>query len=140
MKKERHTVNKQTLARVAHKKAVTLEALEKSLGVVTTACKSTGIPRRTVYEWIAADENFARRVAEFKEVALDFAESNLHKLIKAGSPAATIFFLKTQGRKRGYIERTEFSLGDQASFIIDPDQAGATKILKSLNEDNDKTD
>ena len=34
-----------------HKKAI-LEALEKSLGVVTTACKKVGIGRTTFYEWM----------------------------------------------------------------------------------------
>ena len=34
-----------------HKKAM-LEALEKSLGVVTSACKSVGIGRTTHYLWM----------------------------------------------------------------------------------------
>ncbi len=38
---------------------------------------------------------------------MDFAESQLYKQIKEGSTAATIFYLKTKGKKRGYIERQE---------------------------------
>ena len=37
--------------KIAFKKAV-LEALEKSLGVVTTACKSVGIGRTQFYNWL----------------------------------------------------------------------------------------
>ena len=39
-------------------KKKTLEALEKSLGVVTSACKNVGIARSTFYEWLkdARDE------------------------------------------------------------------------------------
>ena len=89
-----------------HKKAV-LEALEQSLGVITSACKKVGIGRTTFYGWMKDDEDFARKVKDIENIALDFAESQLHKQIKDGSTAATIFYLKTKGKKRGYIERTE---------------------------------
>ena len=45
-----------------------------------------------------------------KNVALDFAESQLHKQIQDNSTSATIFYLKTQGKKRGYVERQELDL------------------------------
>ena len=91
---------------VQHKKAI-IEALEKSLGIVTMACKSVGISRSAFYLWIAEDEEFKKAVDDIQDVALDFAESHLHKQIKDNSTAATIFYLKTKGKKRGYIERTE---------------------------------
>jgi len=89
-----------------HKKAV-LEALEQSLGVVTSACKKVGIGRTTFYGWLADDEEFAKQVKDIENVALDFAESQLHQQIKSGNPTSTIFYLKTKGKKRGYIERME---------------------------------
>lgn len=88
------------------KKAM-IEALEKSLGIVTTACKSVGINRSTHYEWIKQDEEYKKEVIGIEDIALDFAESKLHKSIEKGSDTATIFFLKTKGKKRGYIERVE---------------------------------
>lgn len=91
-----------------HKKAI-LEALEQSLGVVTSACKKVGVGRTTFYGWLADDKEFAEAVKDIENVALDFAESQLHKQIKDGSAAATIFFLKTKGKKRGYVERQEIS-------------------------------
>lgn len=42
------------------------------------------------------------------DIALDFAESELFKQIKEGNITGVIFFLKTKGKKRGYIERSEF--------------------------------
>lgn len=89
-----------------HKKAV-IEALEQSLGVITSACKKVGIGRTTFYGWMKDDPDFADKVRSIEDIALDFAESQLHKQIKDGSTAATIFYLKTKGKKRGYIERTE---------------------------------
>jgi len=89
------------------KKSAMLQALEKSLGVVTTACKSVGIARKTHYKWLKEDEEYQESVKSLKDVALDFAESQLHKQISEGNTTATIFYLKTQGKERGYIERFE---------------------------------
>lgn len=89
-----------------HKKAI-LEALEQSLGVVTSACKKVGVGRTTFYGWLADDKEFAEAVKDIENVALDFAESQLHKQIKDGNPSSTIFYLKTKGKKRGYVERME---------------------------------
>jgi len=89
-----------------HKKAM-IEALEQSLGIVTSACKKVGIGRTTHYEWLKTDEEYKKNVESIEDVALDFAESQLHLQIQEGSTASTIFYLKTKGKKRGYIERQE---------------------------------
>lgn len=89
-----------------HKKAM-IEALEKSLGIVTTACKQVGISRQTHYEWLREDENYKAAVEGIADIALDFAESKLHKSIDGGSDTAIIFYLKTKGKRRGYVERQE---------------------------------
>ena len=97
------------------KKESILKALEKTLGVVTVACKSSDIPRSTYYKWLKEDEEFAKAVKDIENIALDFGESQLHKQIGDGNTSATIFFLKTKGKKRGYIERNELDItsGDE---------------------------
>ena len=92
-----------------HKKAM-LDALEKTLGIVSSAAKIAGISRQYHYEWIQKDEEYAKAVDEISNITLDFAESQLHKKIKDGSDTAIIFFLKTKGKKRGYIERQELEM------------------------------
>jgi len=99
-----------------HKKAM-LEALEQSLGVVTSACKKVGIGRTTFYDWMRSDEEFAKQVKDIEDIAIDFAESQLHKQIKGGNTSATIFYLKTKGKNRGYVERQEIS-GDLDNQLI----------------------
>jgi len=89
-----------------------LKALEKSLGVVTVACRKSDLPRSTFYKWLNEDEDFALAVKEIENIALDFAESKLHDQIGEGNTAATIFYLKTKGKKRGYIERQEITGAD----------------------------
>ena len=95
-----------------HKKAL-LKALESALGVVTTACRQTEVGRTTYYQWLKEDPDFAKAVKDIQDIALDFAESQLHKQIKEGSTAATIFFLKTKGKSRGYVERQEIEVAEK---------------------------
>jgi hypothetical protein len=108
-----------------HKKAV-LEALEKSLGVVTTACKQAGVGRTQFYAWLKEDAEFKQSVEDIGEIALDFAESQLHKQIGEGNSTATIFYLKTKGKNRGYIERQEVQQTTENLFNV--------RILGDTNE------
>lgn len=124
-----------------HKKDVLL-ALEASLGVVTTACKKAQIDRTTFYRYLKEDAEFARQVKELENVALDFAESSLHKQIQAGVPASTIFYLKTKGKERGYIERQEMTGKDGGPIQTENVQPDLSKLsteeLLALREINKK--
>lgn len=84
-----------------------INALTESLGIVTIACKKVGISRQSHYDWYKEDENYRNAVDDLSDVALDFAESMLHKQIQDKDTTATIFYLKTKGKKRGYIEKSE---------------------------------
>jgi hypothetical protein len=104
----------------AIKKRAMIEALEKTLGVVTTAAKMVGIDRVTHYRWLEADEEYRENVDDVQNVVLDFAESALHKMVENHNPAATLFLLKTKGKKRGYIERQEIAHeGNVQSTLIE---------------------
>jgi len=89
------------------KKELMIETLQKCLGIVTTACLKVGLNRSTHYDWLKDDPDYKARVDAVDDLVIDFAESQLHKSIQNGSDTATIFFLKTKGKKRGYIERSE---------------------------------
>ena len=84
-----------------------LLALEKTMGIASLACKKVGISRKTYYEYYNNDPEFKENVDLIGELGLDFTESQLFKSIKNGSDTAIIFYLKTKGKKRGYIERIE---------------------------------
>jgi hypothetical protein len=100
-----------------NKKAM-IEALEKSLGIVTTAAKQVGIARSTHYLWLETDPDYKMAVEGISDMTLDFAESQLHKRMKADSDTAIIFYLKTKGKKRGYIERSELDMSGQVGVNI----------------------
>lgn len=101
-----------------HTKKAILTALEKSLGVVTTACRQVGINRTTYYKYLKEDQEFAKQVKDIENIALDFAESQLHKQISEGNTTATIFLLKTKGKSRGYVERSEIVHDNQVKSTI----------------------
>ena len=95
-----------------HKKAILnkkalVEAMHNSLGIVTDACKIVNLSRKTYYEYYNTDTEFKKAIDQIPDMVLDFAESQLHKLVREGNVAATLFLLKTKGKKRGYIERQE---------------------------------
>jgi hypothetical protein len=89
-----------------HKKKL-IEALVDSLGIVTAACSAAGISRATYYNWFNSDPDFRKAAEDTAEIALDFVENKLLQQIKSGEVSSTIFYLKTKGKKRGYIEKTE---------------------------------
>jgi hypothetical protein len=112
---------KSNLTKTDTQKNAMLQALQSSLGVVSTACKQVGISRQTHYEWMREDMEYASSVKDLENVTLDFAESKLHELIFEGNVASVIFFLKTKGKVRGYIERSEIDLNTNK-----PDLSGLT--------------
>jgi hypothetical protein len=111
-----------------------LDALEKSLGVVTSACKIVKCHRSTFYKFYNNDQDFKASVDELQNLTLDFAESQLHKQIKDGNTTATIFYLKTKGKKRGYVERKEVEMTAQVSTSKISDEA-RKKIDDILNDE-----
>ena len=100
------------------KKKQMIVALEQSLGVVTTACKKADIPRSTFYKWYNEDNSFKAEVDDVANITIDFAESHLFTQIKKGNTAATIFYLKTKAKQRGYIERQEIEHSGEIKEII----------------------
>ncbi len=89
---------------------ILLDAYEKSAGNLTTACKKANITRKTAYEWINESDGLKEKIDDIKEGLIDFAETQLMKNIKAGKEASIFFFLKTQAKNRGYVEKQEVDM------------------------------
>ena len=92
------------------KKDTLLQALENSLGIVSTACNRTGISRSSYYKWYKEDEEFRKKVDDIDNVKLDFVESKLFKNIENEKEKSIIFYLQHKGHKRGYIQRQNINL------------------------------
>lgn len=112
-----------------HKKKL-LEALEKTLGIITPACKEVGISRNQFYIYYNTDQEFKAAVDDITDITIDFVESQLFKKIREGDNQAILFFMKYKGRKRGYTEKIEIegNLNQKIEIIklIGPKDDGIT--------------
>ncbi len=104
-----------------------LKALEKSLGIVTPACKECGLSRETFYQYYKTDSEFKAKVDDINEVTIDFAENQLLKKIKEGSERSILFYMKYKGRLRGYQENIDITSGGEPLTEI--------KIIEVKRED-----
>jgi predicted transcriptional regulator len=89
-----------------------VKALEETDGFFTKAADLLGVTQSAVSLRVKRNKKLQKIVAEIEDKRLDTAESALFQMIagKDGVKAkvtSTIFYLKTKGAKRGYIERRE---------------------------------
>ena len=89
------------------RKELIKEALRAQAGLLSLAAKQAGVSYRTLWEYCRDFEDVRQARDEAKESMTDFAEGKLFEKIKHGDIAAIIFYLKTQGKTRGDIERQE---------------------------------
>ena len=82
-------------------------ALKQAAGNVTYAAKSLGVSRSTIHRRIAESVTLQQVLTDAREELVDVAESALRKEVLNGNITAIIFTLKTQGKDRGYVERTQ---------------------------------
>ena len=113
--------------RLSKKQRVFLEAFEKQATNISRACNTAGISRQTYYDWFT-NLTFKERAEEIQEAMIDFAEGMLYSNMKKGKESSILFFLKTRGKSRGYVEKTELSvevteLRDLDEFYQDDPQA-----------------
>ena len=103
MEQNRTKINKERL----------LKALESSLGVITTALKSTDLSRTNFYKWLQEDEQFAKDVQEIENIQQDFIKSKYYECVKDKVPSVVIHAAKT---RLGWNEtnRVDITSGDKA--------------------------
>lgn len=104
--------------RIQQKKKALLEALKQTLGVVTSACKIVDIDRGMFYKYIKDDPEFAAAVKDVQEVVIDFVETKLYEQIRDSNTVATIFYLKTKAKHRGYVEKQEIEHSGEIKEIV----------------------
>lgn len=106
-KGQKHTIKAQNAQKTDKKKSNFLIALKNNNGNISEACEAINIGRRTYYSWIEKDKTFKQSAEDAQESLIDLAESKLVENIKDNDNTSIIFFLKTKGKKRGYIEKSE---------------------------------
>jgi hypothetical protein len=95
------------------------DAIKKGKGILSAAATVLGCARQTVAVYIERYPTVAAAHKEAKEATIDFVESRLLKNIDNGDTTAMIFYLKTQGKGRGYVERQEVDVTTPVTVIMD---------------------
>lgn len=84
-----------------------IKALRESRGLVAVAARKLGCARQTIYNRAEKSEAVREALEEAREFTTDVAEAALFRAIEQGEAWAVCFYLKTQGKGRGYVERQE---------------------------------
>lgn len=107
-----------------------LKAFEDTFGVISYACKAAKVSRQTYYNWRKNDPEFDEKANEIEESAIDVAEGKLLTQIGEGNLTAIIFYLKTKGKKRGYVEQVD------SNITSNPFE----KLMKELDKEDEDTE
>lgn len=91
--------------KLSHKEIATI--YQKKGGNVSATCHALNISRTQFYRMKNESEELAEMLGDVDESLIDFAESKLMEHIQEGDTQTLMFFLKTKGKKRGYVEKTE---------------------------------
>lgn len=94
------------------------EAIEAAGGIVVDAAGKLGCTPKTIYQYIKRHPDLEDARNEAREITLDLAESELIKKIKAGDTTCIIFYLKTQGKHRGYVEKQDIGVTNSGDVVI----------------------
>lgn len=93
-------------------------ALLDARGLCTVAAKRLGCDQRTISNYVRRYASVREARDDAREARKDFAENQLDKLMKDENVAAIIFFLKTQAKDRGYVERNEVTGADAGPLAV----------------------
>ncbi len=99
------------------------KAIEKQIrqkrGNISAVAKTFGVSRTAIYKRIESSETLKKAITEARDTMLDNVERTLYDQAVDGNMTAVIFMLKTQGKKRGYVERQEIQhSGDADNPIV----------------------
>lgn len=92
--------------------------IDAKKGNVSAVARAFGVSRDSIYAWIKSSVTAQEALAAARETMLDNAESILYKKVLEGSTPELLFFLKTQGRNRGYVERQEVTGRDGKAIVV----------------------
>jgi replication-associated recombination protein RarA len=102
----------------AYKVKEVIAALRKGNGYVSQAAAVLKCSSQTVYNYADRHPTIRAEWDDIREARHDFVENALHKSIRDGNVTAQIFYLKTQAKHRGYVERQEVTGADGADLTI----------------------
>jgi len=95
-----------------------ITAIRELNGNLSAVARKMGVCRQTLYTFIKRHPSVQAVVADARETMLDNAESSLYRAVLNGEAWAVCFFLKTQGKRRGYVERQEVTGAEGGEVVF----------------------
>lgn len=83
------------------------QAIIEAKGMVTIAARRLGCKRQAVYAARSRHKIVADAFDEARAAQTDLTEGQLYKKINEGDTASILFYLKTQAKDRGYVEKVQ---------------------------------
>lgn len=119
---------------------VTIQQIEEQLialdGNTAAVGRSLRISRQAINQRIQKSPRLLKLIDELRETNLDEAENQLMNAIRRGEGWAVCFYLKTQGKKRGYVERSELTGADGGAIQVSTFEKA---VLKSYGDSDEQT-
>ncbi len=114
-----------------------IEAIKEARGFVTVAASKLGCSRTSMYVYLKQYATAAKALEDEREKRHDYVESKLMAAIKLMNITAIIFYLKTQCKSRGYVERYQTELtgkdgGPIKTEAVGIDQAERDRSITAL--------
>jgi hypothetical protein len=85
--------------------------LREASGNIAAVARVFGVSRQAILQFVNRRPMLQAVLHECRETMLDNAESVLYSAVLAGEAWAVCFYLKTQGKARGYIEKLQIDQG-----------------------------
>lgn len=106
-------------------------ALTDAQGLITVAASRLGVTRQAIYHMAARYPIVKEAMEDAREKIIDVAEGRLYKRIVNDDLTAIMFLLKTLGKKRGYVERSERQYS--ANININVQELSEEELLQIAN-------
>lgn len=114
-------------------------ALEKNGGLQNLAAASLECAPSTVTSYIQKHPTLRKALDNILEENLDIAEAELMKAIQdSAAPShmtAVIFYLKTKGKHRGYVERYDVRTEDDTGKLVNMSLTELRRVAKGETPD-----
>lgn len=120
-------------APLTDKQEAMISYLEKSMGVISTACNYANISRQTHYNWLT-NPTYKARVEEVEQYAIDFVESQMYKQIKAGDGQMIRYYLSRKAKQRGYIDSKDVTTGGEK--LTGPEKIVYNILVGDVDDEN----
>ena len=83
--------------------------IDQFSGNIAMIARALDVSRGTVWNRVQESATLQTKLKDAREATIDNVESGLYKKALSGDTTCMIFFLKTQGKHRGWVERQEIT-------------------------------